>query len=249
MPPRRKHQPMRRRLFRLALLAVLGLISLAGPVASQMQPMPIRAEEEHRPGLSGKSALGGQLGPWFSSNLSSTYPDLHLTVNSTAFHMEFFYQPRLSSIANLDLNVGAVSRGEVKIQTSTESSYGTATIYPIGFGLRLAPFAKSLTSPIQPILRFGASVLVGTEQFEAALRYPDGTYYGTSITSRWALGFYGGAGFAWVLGEKFALTGCVKYQYARFSKDMFGAKDYSGVQVLFGGMYLYRPTPHRGFNH
>ncbi|MBI5868468.1 MAG: hypothetical protein HZB43_09300 [candidate division Zixibacteria bacterium] len=249
MPLRRRRQPTQRRLFQLALLTGLGLVSLERPAAAQMQPMPVRAEEERHPGLWGKSAMGGQLGPWFSSNLTSSSPDLQLTVNSTAFYMEFFYQPRLSSIANLDLSAGAVSRGETRIETSTESSYGTATIYPIGFGLRLAPFAKSLTSPIQPILRFGASLLVGTEQFEAALRYPDGTYYGTSIRSRWAPGFYGAAGFAWVLGEKFALTGCVKYQYARFSKDLFGAKDYSGVQVLFGGMYLYRPTPHRGFNH
>lgn len=249
MPVRRTVQSQIIRSSWRLLLALISIISLGRPTAAQRPPEPLPAPESPRTGFAGKSALGGQLGPWFSSNLTSSSPELRLVVNSTAFHMEFFYQPRLSATVNLDLNVGAVSRGEMRIQTPTESTYGTASIYPIGLGFRFAPFAKSTSVSLQPILRVGGSILVGTEQFEAALRYPDGTYYGTSIRSRWALGFYGGAGLAWVLGETFALTGCVKYQYARFSKDLFGAKDYSGVQVLLGGMYLYRPTPHREFNH
>ena len=198
-----------------------------------------------------KNALGGQLGPWFSSRLTSGFsdPSVHLTASSTAFHTEFFYQPRLAGIANLDLNVGAVSRGEMSIQTGSESSFGTATLYPIGFGVRLAPFAGSTRWAVQPMLRLGGTVLIGTEQFESALTLPNGTYYGTSVRSRWALGFYGGAGFAWVLGERIALTACVKYQHARFAKEVFGSKDYSGIQVLVGAMYLYLSEIHRGFTH
>jgi opacity protein-like surface antigen len=161
--------------------------------------------------------------------------------------MEFFYQPRLAGIANLDLNVGAVSRGEMTISTETESSYGTATIYPIGLGVRLAPFAGSTRWAVQPILRLGGTVLIGTEQFEGAVSTPAGTFIGTSTQSRWALGFYGGAGLAWLVGDRIALTVSVKYQYARFGQEVFGSKDYSGIQVLVGAMYLYLSDIHRGF--
>jgi hypothetical protein len=97
------------------------------------------------------------------------------------------------------------------------------------------------------MLRLGGTVLIGTEQFEGVVSTPAGTFIGTSTQSRWALGFYGGAGFAWVLGERIALTACVKYQHAKFAKEVFGSKDYSGIQVLVGAMYLYLSEVHRGF--
>ena len=127
----------------LSLLGLLG-IPLATRSTGQMPPAASSVTEENRSGLWGKNAIGGQLGPWFSSNLTSGFadPSIHLTANSTAFHMEFFYQPHLRGIANLDLSVGAVSRGEMRIQTSSESSFGTATVYPIGLGLRLAPLDR-----------------------------------------------------------------------------------------------------------
>jgi hypothetical protein len=214
-----------------------------------MPPAPNEDSGDARSALWHKNALGGQLGPWFSSRLTSGFsdPSVHLTASSTAFHMEFFYQPHLDGIVNYDLNVGAVSRGEMRISTATESSYGTATIYPIGLGVRLAPFAGSTRWAVQPMLRLGGTVLIGTEQFETALSLPDGTYYGTSTQSRWALGFYSGAGIAWMMGERFAMTVGIKYQYARFAKEVFGSKDYSGIQVLVGAMYLYLSEVHRGF--
>jgi hypothetical protein len=234
----------------VSLLGLLG-VPLATRSAGQMPQASMAASRGTYSGLWGKNALGGQLGPWFSSNMTGGFADtsIDLTANSTAFHMEFFYQPHLTGVANLDLSVGAVSRGEMSIQTGSESSFGTATIYPIGLGIRLAPFARSTRWAIQPMIRLGGTVLVGTEQFERSLRFPDGTYYGTSIQSRWALGFYGGAGVAWVMGERFAMTACVKYQHARFTKQVFGAKDYSGIQVLVGAMYLYWANTRRGITH
>ena len=237
----------------LAFGVVCGLFwfPLAGRSSGQVPPARNENAGDAHSALWRKNALGGQLGPWFSSNLSSTFSDTdaRLTANSTAFHMEFFYQPHLAGIVNLDLNAGAVGRGEMRISTGTVSSYGTATIYPIGFGVRLAPFAKSSRWPLQPMIRLGGTMLIGTEQFETALTFSNGTYVGTSTRSRWAIGFYGGAGFAWVAGERIALTACVKYQHARFTNEVFGSKDYSGIQVLVGVMYLYFSDARKGFRH
>jgi hypothetical protein len=228
---------------------VLLNVPLAFRVLAQSPFDETHAQDREGTGLWGKSALGGQLGPWFSSNLTGAPADtgLHLTANSTAFHLEFFYQPHLTGIANLDVTVGAVSRGEMAIRTATEATFGTATIYPIGVGLRLAPLAKSTGQSLQPLVTLGGTVLIGTEQYESAITFPNGTYYGTSVRSHWGLGFYGGAGVAWVLGDWFALSALVKYQHARFTKAVFGARDYSGIQVLFGGMYLYRSVHHKRF--
>ena len=232
------------------LTLILGL--LASPSHGQAPPGVNTDSGDTHSTLWRRNALGGQLGPWFSSNLSKTFSDTdaRLTANSTAFHMELFYQPHLIGIINLDLNVGAVGRGEMKVTTTdVGSSFGTATIYPIGFGVRLAPFARSTRWAVQPLIRLGATALIGTEQFETALAFSNGTYVGTSTRSRWAIGYYGGAGLAWVIGEKIALTACVKYQHAKFTKEVFGSKDYSGAQVLIGAMYLYLSDVRRGFRH
>ena len=187
---------------------------------------------------------GGQLGPWFSDNLSLDIvgSDFNLKSTTTTFHLELFYQPHLKGIMYLDLSFGAVSRGDIRITTTSsgESAFGDASIYPLGVGLMLVPLAKSTEFRLQPFFRAGGSILIGTERLEVVFQDPAfGTLIGQNAETRLGLGFYGGAGILWVLGSKFALTGSVKYQHAKFSKELFGVKDYSGIQVLFGGTYLY----------
>ena len=148
----------------------------------------------------------------------------------------------LMSTLYLDLNFGSVSRGDIRISRqfpgAVESSIGDATLYPIGVGLQWLPLAKSVETKFQPLVRAGGSLIIGTERLERVIQDQIGYVVGVTSESRVDVGFYAGAGALLVLGRQFALRGETKYQHAKFSKELFGVRDYSGIQVLFGAAYL-----------
>lgn len=235
---------------RLAIVSTLALAILMPALANAQvfEGRPRHRDVVHtppQPGLWQKNLAGGQLGPWFTSGFGEDIvtPDYRLSAPSTAFHLEFYYMPHLTGTLNLDLNIGAVGRGDIRLSQSTSTSgvsgVGSATLYPVGVGLAWFPLAKSTQTAFQPCIRGGGSLIIGTEQVEATLYDYYGQYLGYSSESRVNLGFYGGGQIYWVLGTQFALSAGAKYQYASFSKELFGVKDYSGVQVLFGAAYLY----------
>jgi len=229
-------------------LLVCALVALTGlqSVTAVAQPRgrdrrALRASPPPPPGVWHKSLVGGQLGPWFTEDLDKdiTEEGYYLSASSTAFHLELFYQTPLISSLYLDLNFGSVSRGDIRIVQQFESSIGDATLYPIGVGLQWIPFAKSANSMFQPLVRAGGSLIIGTERLERTIQSQIGYLIGFDSKSRTDVGFYAGAGALLVLGRQFALRGEAKYQHAKFSKELFGVRDYSGIQVLFGAAYLY----------
>ncbi|MBD3298187.1 MAG: hypothetical protein GF341_06000 [candidate division Zixibacteria bacterium] len=230
----------------IALLLILTLGASLADAQPGRRRRPVAPKEPPPPGLWQKSAIGGALGPWLSDGFgedieTETY---RLSASSTAFHLEFSYMPHLTGPLNLDINVGAVSRGDIRITQTTGNvgidGFGSATLYPLGLGIAWFPLAKSINTTFQPFLRAGGSLIVGTETVDAVVYDQFGGFIGTSSESRVEAGYYGGAGAFLVLGRQFALTGNVKYQYAEFSEELFGVTDYSGVQILIGAVYLYR---------
>ena len=165
--------------------------------------------------------------------------------SSTAFHMEFFYLYNIKGPLYLDLSMGGVSRGDIRINYQTQTEYetgiGTALVYPVGVGLGYFPLAQKPDQAIQPFVTAGGSLIIGTETISSSGYSPYlGNFYGLQSESREALGWYAGAGFDWVLGRSFALSFIGKYQYAKFSKELVGVKDFSGAQILIGAAYIYR---------
>lgn len=223
----------------LLLFALELPMALAQPLPG-VSGVPDAARKQPTPGLWGKALVGGQLGPWFTSDFGNDIasPTVRLDASGTAFHLEFFYQPHLTGILNLDVNVGAINRGDLRIRTQDESAFGNATLYPLGVGIILYPMAKRVEQKFQPMVKAGGSLVIGTEILEITTS----DYYGigTASESRTTLGYYFGAGGNLVLSPSFCLTGMVKYQQAEFDKELFGVRDYSGTQVLFGAAYMYR---------
>jgi hypothetical protein len=236
---------------RPALLALTtAVVALLLTASALAQPRgrrlpPLVDKRPAPPGIWQKNAVGGHLGPWFSDALGEDIlaPGVRLSSNSTAFHLEFFYLPHLGGPLYLDVNFGAVGRGDIRITRQTgsysESSFGDATLYPLGLGLQWLPFAKNRQLKFQPAFRLGGSLIIGTERLDTYIATDFADYVGVTAESRVGTGFYGGAGVFVLLAPQFALTGSVKYQHAKFSKELFGSRDYSGVQVLFGAAYLY----------
>lgn len=218
------------------LLGILAVQCLAQPPVGIQE----QVKKDQTPGLWRKALVGGQLGPWFTDDLGNdiTEPNVRLDASGTAFHLEFFYQPNLIGILNLDINIGAINRGDLRVRTDGASAFGNATLYPLGLGIILYPLAKRTGQQFQPLLKAGGSLVVGTEILE--ITTSDFYGIGTSSESRTAFGYYFGAGGNLVLSPSFCLTGMVKYQQAKFDKELFGVRDYSGTLVLFGAAYMYR---------
>jgi|GEM_PF-2830120 len=239
----------------MSMRAAIGLLLVTACIVPGMprlcttadaQPLrhpPEAAHEPPEPGLWHKSAAGGQLGPWFANELGTdiTTGNARLRGNKTGFHLELFYLPHLFGAFNLDINAGAISRGEFQI-TDPEtqlSDFGNATLYPLGLGIVATPLASKKTLRVQPTLRAGGSGLILTERLEFT-RVNDFVVGVDASKTHFEFGYYAGGGVDIVLGPSVMLLGTVKYQHARFDKDVLGARDYSGVQVLFGAAYIYR---------
>ncbi len=227
---------------RLSLIIVsLCLVALCGSVQAQtFDPAPPpQARRAPSPGMWQKSLGGVVLGPWFTGNLSNEIaePNRRLVASGTAFHIEFFYQPHLTGLLNLELGVGAINRGDLRVQQDQISQFGDATIYPLNLGLAFRPLARTTSLRLQPCVQGGGSLVIGTERLQYAVQ---DIGVGLTSESRTALGYYFGGGLAWTLGPSFCLTSTVKYHHAKFNDELFGVKDYSGVLVLFGAAYMYR---------
>lgn len=226
----------------LIVVLVTAMIGLSAHMCLAQPPLgiPEQAKAEPTPGLWRKALLGGQLGPWFTSDLGNdiSEQDFRLVASGTAFHLEFFYQPNLTGILNLDFSIGAINRGDMRINGDGFSAFGNATLYPLSAGVVLFPMAKKSGQQFQPLLKAGGSLLIGTEVIEVT----DNDFYGIGIDteSRTAFGYYFGGGANFILSPSLALTGSVKYQHAKFDKELFEARDYSGTIVLFGVAYMYR---------
>jgi hypothetical protein len=220
----------------IASLVVVGY----GDAADAQPPMgtPREARKEQTPGLSKKSLLGGQLGPWFAGDLAEDIqtPQVRLDASNTAFHLELFYQPHLTGILNLDCNVGAINRGDLRATSGGSSTFADVTLYPLSAGFILFPLAGNTSASFQPSIRAGGSLVVGTIQSEGE----NSQYYWVNYDSKTTWGYYIGAGANVVMSPSFSLTGTVKYQYAEFDENLFVNRDYSGVQVLIGAAYMYR---------
>jgi hypothetical protein len=222
---------------KLMLAVCISAILVTGGVAQPLG-VPEQARKEPTPGQWRKALVGGQLGPWFVNDLGNdiSSPNVRLDASGTAFHLEFFYQPNIIGILNLEFSVGAINRGDLRIRGQNYDAFGNATLYPLSAGVILYPMAKRLGQQIQPLVKAGGSVVIGTEVYEITTA----GYYDIASESRTTLGYYFGAGANLVFSPSFALTGMVKYQHARFDEELFEAHDYSGTQVLFGAAYMYR---------
>jgi len=193
--------------------------------------------------LVGKNLIGARLGPWFAEGFSVGVEteNVRVVTSSTAIHLEFFYLYKLAGPLYLDVNLGAVSRGDIRVETEDEYGFGTAGVYPLGFGLQWIPLATRQHQTVQPFVAIGGSLVIGTETLSfVGTDDRIGTYIGYGSESREALGWYAGGGLDLVLGQSFALSFMGKYQHAHFGKELVGVKDYSGGQVLIGAAYLYR---------
>ena len=227
---------------RLSLtIMLLCLVAFGGSVQAQtFDPTPPpQARRAPSPGMWQKSLGGVVLGPWFTGDLAyqETGPNQHLVAPGTAFHIEFFYQPHLTGLLNLEVSVGAINRGDLRVQEDQISQFGDATIYPLNLGLALRPLARNTSLRLQPCLQGGGSLVIGTERLQYVVQ---DIGVGLDSQSRTAIGYYFGGGLAWTLGPSFCLTSTVKYHQVKFNDELFGVKDYSGVLVLFGAAYMYR---------
>lgn len=191
--------------------------------------------------------IGIRLGPWLADGLTTDVETEFVRVvsSSTAFHLEFFYNYRLKGPFYLDLSLGGVSRGDIRVnyrsQTAEETGFGTAMVYPLSVGIGLFPLANKPDNIWQPFFVAGGSLVIGTEtiSFTGYNTYIGG-YIGIESESRETVGWYASGGLDLVLGRNFVLSFLGKYQHAVFSEELVGVKDFSGMQILVGAAYAYK---------
>ncbi|HSG99332.1 MAG TPA: hypothetical protein VLB27_04740 [candidate division Zixibacteria bacterium] len=233
-----------------SLLVLLGfvilvIIGMTRPLCAQprgFEPPAAAVADESR-GIWKRNILGGHLGPWFAQDFGKDIEEAGLDFrgSETGFHLELFYQPNVLGVMYADLNIGAISRGQIRrtrSQSSGEFFFGDVTLYPVGMGVMIAPLAQKTELRFQPMFRAGVSLLILSQRGETTIFNQRDVFI--DIDTHTEFGWYAGVGGAYVLGRSVILVGGAKYQFAEFDTDLLAGGNYSGVQILFGAAYLYR---------
>lgn len=195
----------------------------------------------------GTTELGLRLGIFSNSRNEFQQPanNVKLFANKTNGYMEGFLDYYFLDVLALAVNLGTYSKGDIRfdhyINGAFDGSFiGTASIYPMQLGLKFSPFRNQLPQRFQPYIEGGGALIVGRETITIGDAYSwfaqntDG-----SIGSETDLNLWVGGGGEIPISEKINLDIMVKYIRTRFSGDIAGIKDYSGLQVSIGVGFLH----------
>lgn len=190
----------------------------------------------------GATELGLRLGLFSNSHneMGQSTNDVRLFANQTNIYVEGFIDYYLTSWLALALNLGSYSKGDIRLDVyingALDGSFiGTASIYPVQVGIKLSPFKGELPLRSLPYLEGGVALIVGrTTAYSQFARYSDGV-----IGSETDLGWWIGGGVEIPLADRFQLDLMVKYINTKFSGDIAGIKDYSGLQASVGVGFIH----------
>jgi len=192
--------------------------------------------------------VGVRLGVWSNSGQLPKASDsvgsywYIADVKDASFYAEVYLGIRVMRQLMFELSAGMTNRGDVTVRNDLYDYYGNISLYPINVRLKLYPFAGT-RSPYQPYLMGGGGLHIGKNNIQFSNDYY-AAYNERSLTD---LDFVFGGGLDWPLSTKVALDLQAAYLPMKFSKELFGAHDYSGVIITVGVKYLL-PTL-RGKTH
>lgn len=228
----------------LALLCVvLGLLATLPNAAGAVEAAPSKGDA-----LSRNHQFGVRLGVWSNSGQLPRASDsvgsfsYFANVKDASFYAEVFFGMRIMRPLILELSAGITNRGDVTVRNDLYDYYGNISLYPVNVRLKLYPLA-ALGARYQPYIMGGAGLHIGKNNIQFSNDYY-AAYNERSLTD---LDFVFGGGLDWPLTNRIAMDLQVAYLPMKFSKELFGTKDYSGVIITVGVKYLL-PTL-RGKKH
>ena len=154
-------------------------------------------------------------------------------VKEASFYAEVYLGIRVMRPLILELAAGITTRGDVTVRNDLYDYYGNISLYPINVRLKLYPLAGT-QSPYQPYVMAGGGLHIGKNNIQFSSDYY-ASYYERSVTD---FDFVFGGGLDWPISTKIALDIQAAYLPMKFSKELFGAQDYSGVTITVGVKYL-----------
>ncbi len=204
--------------------------------------------EDASKGKSGrKHEFGLRLGGW--DNRGQTPPEsgglsgsedgfFETSVKESAFYIEGYYAFELVRGLDMEIALGTVNRGSVKIDEGGAKDIGDLVIYPILLQFRAYPFARS-NWRLQPYALFGGGMYYGRRN----VQFTNSSYYYSHWEEESGTDFnvvFGG-GFDYRMSGKFGLDFAFKYMPITFSKSLVTIEKYDAVTVTFGGRYRFNP--------
>jgi len=158
------------------------------------------------------------------------------------FAAEAFYNYYLLDQLAFEVSLASAHRSDVTFK-STETGavfFGTANVYPMSVGIKVAPLASMLSEKYQPWFAGGGSLVITRELFEAARDIDLEEYFDRGEKSKTDLGYWLGAGFDSFISRSFGVTGSFKYFGIEYDSPVAGYRDHSGWQITVGVSYIVR---------
>lgn len=154
-------------------------------------------------------------------------------LKDASFYAEAYLGIRVWTPLMVEFAVGMANRGDVTVRSFGYSYYGNISVYPVSVRLKLYPVA-AIRSPFQPYLLLGGGLHIGKNN----IQFSDDYYAAYNERSVTDINMEIGGGLDWPLSSRIALDLQANYLPTKFSKEMFGEKDYSGVAVTVGIKWL-----------
>jgi hypothetical protein len=223
---------------RSALIAVLVLVAVAGFAAAQ---------EDLDGGGRGDQLVGLRFGLYHNTGDRGAAPDsspspVRSNISENAVTMEFFYNYYVLDWLAFEGILGTISRGDVEFSDDLGNrAFGSASMYPIQVGLKLAPLSGHVSDNYRPYIHGGGALFVVREIYEGGyLASPYDDYYTFATRSKTKFGWWLGGGFESYVSQTICLTSDIKYESISYSDIIAGFRDHSGYQITVGVAYIFR---------
>ncbi len=161
-------------------------------------------------------------------------------IGSNAVTAEFFFNYFFIDQIGFEVILGSISRGDIEFKDDQSNRlFGSASVYPMAFGLKLTPLTSLVSRRFRPYIHGGGSLVVTRELYEGGQLA--GQYYSSyalATRSESDFGWWAGGGIESFVSSSICITSDFKYQSIKYNEYIAGRKDHSGYQITLGVGYI-----------
>lgn len=185
--------------------------------------------------------IGVRVGLWrmSSTDIARETPYYSASAKTVSPYGELFLSYGLKKGFLAEFSLGSCDRGETRLVVEDGYFWESLTIYPISLGGHFYPLSYKPQVSWQPYLGLGVSYVMGSSSLEYG-SFSSGFrgFFDGYVKTHSAFGVFTGAGVDFNLSQPLIINLDFKYRWVKFGEEVGGIKDYSGVQLTLGFVYV-----------
>lgn len=152
------------------------------------------------------------------------------------FYTEAYVGIRITPMLVSELTLGIFNRGEVNLTDGADQYFGNLVVYPFSVRAKIYPFGNTRWQ-LQPYLTGGLAFYYARHNIQ--FYRTNALFVVFNETSATDFDLNAGGGCNLPIAQKLALDFNVSYMPLTFSKDLMTIRNYDGLSITVGIVYLF----------